>query len=294
MATTAVSSQPSHYLTAQTQTKNFIDRLAQTVDLNEAENREFYKTVWNVAATTTIVAFFALSGLGLVATAVYAAESLTVASIVILLSMRGAFSIRNGCLSYASENEGLAEFYRGVVAEGDQLPKDRSGIINTMIGKILNPYGNSYILSGDATRLLPAMSRYQYWSKQAENQEKLALKHKLEALSTDYTEEGRYKIQLTSLQLTEKSLESKIKAAFFRFVIMNPDFKGELADLCEIYDSRYNNYKTRAIANECGNTQGARMFQLKNSKREEFTVNELKSLSHEELARRFASVATAR
>jgi hypothetical protein len=305
MATTASVSLPAITATqsanttlASSQPQKFLDHCIEELDPSAATPFEKQSTLWNVAASATLIAFTVLAVSAFIATGIFAPIYIPIAGICALLLLNPVSEFYEKFQQYSKDAGARAEQLKEIVRHYDTLKEatpeelqraiQRTGVTWFQIpGMFQHPENLS--------TLKPLLARHKFWEGQTqklEQKSQIALQ-KAQELSTTNSPENReeiYNLRTGALELQRQALESKVKDAFVLSVLRNPDLTGTLESVGDF--SKLSNQE-RIIGNAVNDASVSALFTFKNTAFAALTADEVKQTSTADLSRRILVAASA-
>ena len=279
---------------SETSKTTYLDRSVSLIDLKTAANHDWKQTLWTTASYVTLIAFYALAVSTFVTVGLFAPIYLPIAAFTAFCSISPALQIFLKFQKIAEHEGRLAQQSRDFVEEHKKLPTTSAELLTKLRTMGIERHQIKGVAStDDLTKFTPLIAQYEYWRKEIDNQNNLA-KRMTEAAQKVILDEPDNVAQINECRLgaiecQERALKAKIHAAFIHAVIRNPQFTGEMSDLCTI---KQISFEERALGDLFRDPKADEFLIFNKSEISPVTMSEMNYITDNSLAQ-YMSLAMA-
>jgi len=271
---------------SETPKTTYLDRSVSLIDLKTAANHDWKQTLWTTASYVTLIAFYALAVSTFVTVGLFAPIYLPIAAFTAFCSISPALQIFLKFQKIAEHEGRLAQQSRDFVEEHKKLPTTTSGLSTKLETMGIEQHQiKGVAATDDLTKLTPLIAQYEYWKKEIDNQNNLAeaAKKVIHNEPDNVGQSNEYR--LGAIEHRERALKAKIHAAFIHAVIRNPQFTGEMSDLCTI---KQISFEERALGDHFRDPKADEFLIFNKSGVSPVTMSEMNDIADNSLAQRMS------
>ena len=275
---------------SETPKTTYLDRSVSLIDLKTAANHDWKQTLWTTASYVTLIAFYALAVSTFVTVGLFAPIYLPIAAFTAFCSISPALQMFLKFQKIAEHEGRLAQQSRDFVEEHKKLPTTTSGLSTKLETMGIEQHQiKGVAATDDLTKLTPLIAQYEYWRKEIDNQNNLAERMADAAQKVIFDEPDNVgqsnEYRLGAIEHRERALKAKIHAAFIHAVIRNPQFTGEMSDLCTI---KQISFEERALGDLFRDPKADEFLIFNKSGVSPVTMSEMNDIADNSLAQRMS------